>query len=276
MVAAGDIACSPASGSFNGGQGTATACRQAHTSDLVLAANPDVVAALGDLQYENGELANFMDSYDPSWGRLFNRTRPSPGNHDYRTPHAAGYFNYWGGRAGDPAKGYYSYNVGSWHAVVLNTNCGAPDVDCGATGAQAAWLRADLAASTAECTVAYGHHPRFSSGKHGDVASISALYGILYENGVDIYLAGHDHNYERTAPLNSNGAVAADGIYNFIVGTGGSHLRRDTVQPRSFTRAWNDQTFGVLRLDLLPGSYEWEFINDGSGTYRDAGSRSCR
>ena len=275
MVAAGDIACSPSNGNFNGGQGTSTYCRQSHTSDLALAVNPDAVATLGDLQYDNGELNNFTQSYAPSWGRLFGRTHPAAGNHEYNTANAAGYFAYWGARAGSPGKGYYSYDVGSWHAVVLNTNCGAPDVDCSAGGAQAAWMRADLATSGAECTIAYGHHPRFSSGQHGDETAIAALYAILYDNGVDVYLAGHDHHYERTAPLKPNATVGNDGIRNFIVGTGGAALRRDSVNPRSHTEAWNDQSFGVLRLDLLPGSYEWEFINDGSSTFSDAGTGSC-
>jgi len=275
MVAAGDIACWPTDPAFNGGQGTATSCRQSHTSDLILAVDPDVVAALGDLQYKRATLADFALSYDPSWGRVFDRTHPTPGNHEYYTPHAAGYFDYWGPRAGNPTKGYYSYNVGAWHAVVLNTNCETPDVDCTAGGAQAAWLRADLAASAAECTIAYGHHPRFSSGYHGNENGLHDLYTILYQNGVDIYLAGHEHSYERTAPLKPNATVAADGIRSFIVGTGGKELRRDTVNPRSYTEAWDDHTYGVLRLDLLPDSYEWEFINDGSGTFTDVGTGSC-
>jgi hypothetical protein len=264
MVAAGDIACSPTSANFNDGNGTLTHCRQRYTSDLVVAINPDAVAALGDLQYDRGELTNFMQSYDPSWGRVYGRTHPATGNHEYYTAQAAGYFDYWGGRAGNPDKGYYSYEVGPWHAVVLNTNCGNPDVDCSAGGAQAAWLRADLAASDAECTIAYGHHPRFSSGHHGDTPQLSDLYNILYQNGV-----------ERTAPLKPDATTSAQGIRNFIVGTGGASLRRDSVTPRNFTEAWDDHTFGVLRLDLRPGSYQWSFINDGSGTFTDAGSGSC-
>jgi hypothetical protein len=275
MVAAGDIACSPTSANFNDGNGTLTHCRQRYTSDLVVAINPDAVAALGDLQYDRGELTNFMQSYDPSWGRVYGRTHPATGNHEYYTAQAAGYFDYWGGRAGNPDKGYYSYEVGPWHAVVLNTNCGNPDVDCSAGGAQAAWLRADLAASDAECTIAYGHHPRFSSGHHGDTPQLSDLYNILYQNGVDVYLSGHEHSYERTAPLKPDATTSAQGIRNFIVGTGGASLRRDSVTPRNFTEAWDDHTFGVLRLDLRPGSYQWSFINDGSGTFTDAGSGSC-
>jgi hypothetical protein len=275
MVAAGDIACSPTNADFNDGAGTSTHCRQRYTSDIAVAINPDVVAALGDLQYGRGELTNFAQSFDPSWGRLFGRTYPAAGNHEYYTADAAGYFAYWGGRAGNPDKGYYSYDVGSWHAVVLNTNCGTPDVDCSAGGAQAAWLRADLAASGAECTIAYGHHPRFSSGHHGDTKHLNDLYNILYQNGVDIYLAGHEHSYERTAPLAPDATVGDQGIRNFIVGTGGASLRRDTIYPRNFTEAWDDHTFGVLRLDLRPGSYEWEFINDGSGSFTDTGGALC-
>jgi hypothetical protein len=136
-------------------------------------------------------------------------------------------------------------------------------------------LRADLAASDAECTIAYGHHPRFSSGHHGDTPQLSDLSNILYQNGVDVYLSGHEHSYERTAPLKPDATTSAQGIRNFIVGTGGASLRRDSVTPRNFTEAWDDHTFGVLRLDLRPGSYQWSFINDGSGTFTDAGSGSC-
>jgi hypothetical protein len=274
VVAAGDIACSPQDPDFNAGQGTAERCRQLHTSNLALGVMPDAVAALGDLQYENAELAYFTAAYDPSWGRLFASTHPAVGNHEYRTPAASGYYTYWGSLAGDPNEGWYSYDLGAWHVIVLNTNCS--EVGCDPTGTQAAWLEADLAGSDALCTLAYGHHPRFSSGDHGDFDLIDDLYATLHEHGVDVYLAGHDHHYERTSRLDPSGGYKPHGIRNFVVGTGGKSLRTGTVTPKASTQAWDDSTYGILRLDLNAASYGWEFIADGDDGFTDAGRTTCR
>jgi hypothetical protein len=198
---------------------------------------------------------------------------PASGNHEYDSAGAAGYYAYWGSRAGDPDDGYYSYDVGSWHVVVLNTNCS--DADCSLGGSQENWLRADLAASDAVCTMAYGHRSRFSSGQHGGSDRIENLTDVLYEAGVDVYLSGHEHNYERMAPLDPDGNIEWTGIRNFIVGTGGKSLREGTVNPAAYTQAWDDRTYGVLRLDLNETSYRWEFINDGSGDFTDSGTALC-
>jgi len=273
MAAAGDIACDPSDGGFNDGQGTDSRCRQMHTSDLVLGIAPDVVAALGDLQYPSGERDDFMGSYDPSWGRFYDITMPASGNHEYDSAGAAGYYAYWGSRAGDPDEGYYSYDVGSWHVVVLNTNCS--DADCSLGGSQEDWLRADLAASDAVCTLAYGHRSRFSNGFHGGSDRIENLTDVLYEAGVDLYLSGHEHSYERMAPLDPDGNIVWTGIRNIIVGTGGKSLREGSINPAPSTQAWDDRTYGILRLDLNSTSYRWEFINDGSGDFTDSGSGIC-
>ncbi len=272
LVAAGDIACDPASGSFNGGAGTSTRCHQQGTADLITAIGPDIVATLGDNQYEDGTAAAFAQSYDPSWGAHRAITRPSVGNHEYRTPGAAGYYDYFGAAAGDPAKGYYAYDAGDWHVVVLNSNCS--DVSCSAGSAQAAWLAAELAANPTACTLAYMHHPRFSSGSHGDYGGVADLYEILYAQGVDVLLTGHDHNYERLARLDPDGNRDPAGPRNFVVGSGGKSLRRDTVNPRSITDSWNDDTFGVLKLTLRASGYDWEFVPE-NGTFTDTGSSTC-
>lgn len=166
LVAVGDIACDPLDLAFNLGLGTATRCRQAATAALAAAADPDVVAVLGDNQYEGGALSSLLSSYDLSWGRLKSRTRPAIGNHEYETSGAAGHFGYFGSRAGKADKGYYSYDLGTWHVVVLNSNCAK--VSCARGSAQEKWLRADLKANPRRCTLAYFHHPRYSSGEHGD------------------------------------------------------------------------------------------------------------
>ena len=274
MVAVGDIACDPDDGRFEDGKGTDDNCRQMHTSDVALTMNPDFVAVLGDLQYSDGDLADFYRSYDPSWGRLLDVTYPTPGNHDYYSDEGAGYFTYFGERAGIPGEGYYSYDAGPWHVVVLNTLCDEAG-GCEADSPQGIWLAADLADNDAACTLAYGHYPRFSSGDHGDGEGVAELYQILYDDGVDIYLAGHDHNYERLAQLDPEGSIDPSGIRNFVVGTGGRDTRVGTVKPRPITESWSDDTFGVLVLELSDGSYTFEFVSDGSGSFTDVGSSDC-
>ncbi|HET6622980.1 MAG TPA: Calx-beta domain-containing protein, partial [Gaiellaceae bacterium] len=199
VAAAGDVACDPESDAFEGGRGDGLECRQRATSDLLVRKRYAAVLALGDLQYEDATRAKFGASYDPSWGRLRSITRPVPGNHEYRTDGADGYFGYFGAAAGDPAKGYYSYDLGGWHLVALNSSCSEVG-GCGAGSRQERWLRADLAASSAPCTLAYWHHPRFSSGSHGSDPSYEAFWRALYEAGADVVLVGHDHDYERFAP----------------------------------------------------------------------------
>jgi Calcineurin-like phosphoesterase len=230
------------------------------------------VFTLGDNTYTVGSPKQFQDCYGPTWGRaaIKARTKPTAGNHDYLTAAAAGYYGYFGAAAGDPKKGYYSYDLGSWHIVVLNSNCAAVG-GCQATSPQGGWLRANLAANMDKDVLAYWHHPRFSSGQHGDSTAMQAFWEILYAAGADVVLNGHDHDYERFARQDPWGrSDARYGIREFVVGTGGTALR-----PRASTAA-NSQvfstTYGVLRLTLRPGAYDWSFEPIADSTFRDRGT----
>lgn len=274
IAAAGDVACDPADPSFNGGNGTAVACRMKGTSDLLLALAPDAVLLLGDNQYENGALAKYQASYDPTWGRLKAITRPVPGNHDYGTAGAAGYYTYFGAAAGDPAKGYYSFDLGGWHVIALNSNC-AQVGGCGPGSPQEQWLAADLAAHPGVCTLAYWHHPRFSSGPHGNDATFQTFWQLLYDAGADLVLNGHEHVYERFAPQDPSGAAnPARGLRQITVGTGGRNLTGfPLVRPNSEVR--NASAFGALELALHPNGYTWRFVPEGGATFTDSGAGLC-
>jgi hypothetical protein len=272
--AAGDIACDPSSGDFNGGAGTSDACHEKATSDLLMGIpGLDAVLPLGDTQYEEGTSSAFSESYDPSWGRLNQIAHPAVGNHEYQSSGASGYFGYFGNRAGDPGKGYYSYDLGTWHMVALNSNCSQAG-GCGSGSAQLSWLEADLQAHTAQCTLAYWHHPLFSSGEHGPNPSVAPLWSALETAGAEIVLSGHDHDYERFAPQDANGNADALGIRQFVVGTGGkNHYSITAVQPNS--QAHNDDTYGVLRLTLSAGGYDWRFLPEVGSTFTDSGTGQC-
>ena len=235
---------------------------------------PGTIATLGDNAYPDGTREDFANCFEPSWGRHKARIKPSPGNHEYRTPGAAGYYGYFGAAAGDPTKGYYSYDLGSWHIVALNSECWAVG-GCGPGSPQDAWLRADLAASAADCTLAYFHHARFSSGRTAQLDMTEPFWKALYEHGADVILAGHDHIYERHAPQTPAGdRYAAYGIRQFIVGTGGhSHRPIPALLPTS--EAADGDTFGILALGLRPRGYSWEFLPEAGKTFTDAGSGTC-
>jgi Big-like domain-containing protein/calcineurin-like phosphoesterase family protein len=238
----------------------------------VLDANPTgTVATLGDNAYVNGSTSEYANCYGPTWGRHFARTRPSVGNHEYQTAGAAGYYAYFGARAGDPAKGYYSYDLGAWHIIVLNSNI-ARD----ASSAQLQWLRADLQANSGKtCTLAYWHHPRFSSGEHGDDAAQGPFWDALYQYNADVILNGHDHDYERFAPQTP--AAAADnarGIRAFVVGTGGAEFRAlGTLRANS--QVFDAKSAGVLKLTLSSSGYSWQFLPIAGHSFTDSGSASC-
>jgi hypothetical protein len=267
LVAAGDIACAP------GEPRTDVACHQLDTAALIARLQPDVVAPLGDVQYEVGALADFQGSFDRTWGRFRARMRPAVGNHEYGTPGAAGHFAYFGSRAGPPGKGWYSYALGSWHVVVLNSNCDA--VGCGAGSRQQRWLRADLAAHRRRCTLAYWHHPRFSSGLHGSDDALAPLWRTLQRGGADVALSGHDHDYERFAPQDAGGRLdPARGIVQFVVGTGGRSHYPILLAGRA-SRA-HASVFGVLALTLGRGAYRWRFVAEPGVGFRDAGVARCR
>jgi hypothetical protein len=242
------------------------------TSDLAVGKGYSAFLALGDLQYEDGTYAAFMQSYDPSWGRVKGITKPSVGNHEYQTAGAAGYFQYFGALAGDPSKGYYSFDLGAWHVVSLNSNCS--EVSCSAGSPQEQWLRADLAAHSNACTLVYWHHPLFSSGEHGNNPGRAPLYKAAYDYGVDVALAGHDHHYERFAPQDVNANADPVGIREFVVGSGGkSHYLGVSPEPNS--EVINADTYGVLELTLHANSYDWRFVPIAGATFTDSGTGSC-
>jgi hypothetical protein len=273
VAAAGDIACDPESPDFEGGRGSGLECRQRATSDLLVSGGYAAVLALGDVQYGDASYESFLASYDHSWGRVRSITRPVPGNHDYEVDGAAGYFRYFGAAAGDPAKGYYSYDLGGWHLVALNSNCSEVG-GCAAGSPQERWLRADLAASPAICTLAYWHHPRFSSGEHGSDPTYEDFWEALAEAGADVVLVGHDHDYERFTPQAANGALdRARGIRGFVVGTGGSGTGTfPAVRPHTEVR---DRTsLGILELTLGVEAYAWRFL-PAVGSFTDRGSAAC-
>jgi len=262
LAGAGDIA-------YGGSEDEATA-------KLLDALNPDGVFTAGDNAYDSGSASEFQSYYAPTWGRHKAKTRPAPGNHDYRSANASGYFDYFGAVAGDPAKGYYSYEAGAWHVVVINTSGegACAKIACGAGSAQEQWLRADLAASTKQCTVAYWHHPRYSIGQHGNNTGTQALWQALYDYGVELLLTGHDHNYQRWKPMNGAGAVdSARGLRNFVVGTGGKNAY--TLGSNPNVDAAQTGTPGVLKLTLHAGSYDWLFLPIAGKTYTDSGSGTC-
>src|SRR5215469_16662678 len=261
LIGAGDIAdCSDLSG--------------AEATAKLLEANPGTVMALGDLAYPNGTAEDFR-CYDQTWGRVRLRTRPAVGNHEFHSSGASYYFQYFGPAAGDPETGYYSYELGAWHVVVLNSECNEVR-GCGAGSPQEKWLRADLAAHPAGCTLAYFHKPRFSSGlNHGDDLQMIAFWQALYDFNAELVLNGHDHDYERFAPQDPNGkADPIRGIREFVVGTGGKNHRAFGVTKRN-SEVRNNDTFGVLKLTLKPTAYEWKFLPEAGKTFTDSGSGNC-
>jgi hypothetical protein len=236
------------------------------TARLLDAIKPDVVFTTGDNAYPDGTLSEFRTYYQPTWGRHKPRTRPSPGNHDYHTEDASGYFSYFGSRAPAP---YYSYDLGGWHLISLNS-----EISMAAGSPQATWLKADLTASNAACTLAYWHKPRYSAGKYRDFTFTVPVWELLYAEGAELVLNGHDHNYQRYRPMDPDGSVdTAHGIREIVVGTGGAsfyELRSDSRR-----EAGQSSVYGVLEVTLRPGGYDWRFV-PVSGSYADSGSASCR
>ena len=262
LVGAGDIAdCSNLAG--------------AKATAALLGKIPGTVMAIGDLAYPDGTSANFA-CYDATWGREKIRTRPAVGNHEFHSAGATYYFQYFGETAGDPSKGYYSYELGTWHIVVLNSECEQVG-GCGPGSRQEKWLREDLAAHPVACTLAYFHKPLFSSGgAHGDDLTVKPLWDVLYHAGADVVVNGHDHDYERFGPQTPEGkADPAHGIREFVAGTGGkNHRPFGTANPNSEVR--NADAFGVLKLTLLPGRYRWEFMPEEGKTFTDSGEGVCQ
>jgi len=261
LVGAGDIAdCVDTSG--------------AEATAKLLEKVPGTVVAIGDLAYPDGTRENFT-CYDKTWGRVKARTRPAVGNHEFHSKEAAYYFAYFGKAAGDSKDGFYSYDLGAWHILSLNSEC-VEVGGCMAGSREEKWLRADLAAHPNACTLAYFHKPLFSSGgKHGDDPEMKPLVQALYDGNADVILNGHYHDYERFGPQDPDGkADTKRGIREFVVGTGGKNHRPFSA-PHANSEIRNADTFGVLKLTLRPGGYDWQFIPEAGKTFADAGSGSC-
>jgi hypothetical protein len=251
------------------------------TSNLALQINPDAVLVLGDNQYEKGQLDNYTKYFDASWGRLRSKMHPVPGNHEYLTRGAAGYFDYFDGsgqstgQAGERGKGYYSFDLGAWHLIAINSNCG-PIGGCGYGSEEEMWLRADLAAHSTMCSLMYMHHPLWSSDvREFELTELQPLYRDFYDHGGELVLTGHSHYYERFAPQDADrNPDPLGGIREIIVGTGGRNTYGfGPIRPNSEVRGGN--TFGVMKLTLHPTSFDWQFVPIAGETFTDSGSQTC-
>lgn len=233
------------------------------------------VFTAGDNAYESGTAAEFANCYDPTWGSFKARTRPVPGNHDYVTAGAAGYYGYFGAAAGPgPSQGWYAYDVGTWRIYALNSNC-ASIGGCGKGSPQETWLQADLAANPHQCVAAIWHHPRFSSGEHGSDPIMDTIWRDLVAAGAEFVINGHDHDYERFAAMTATGEKASiNGTREFVVGTGGASLRAfATILPSSERR--DSATHGVMKFTLTATGYTWQFVPIAGRTFTDSGSGVC-
>jgi acid phosphatase type 7 len=261
IVAAGDIAdCGS-----NGDEETAA----------LLSKIGGTVITLGDNAYEQGSRHDYDSCYSPSWGSQKARTKPAPGNHEYESPDSAPYFTYFGAAAGPSGKGYYAYDLARWRIYSLNSNCssiggckvGSPEYD---------WLIADLQANPRDCVAAYWHHPRYSSGSHGNYARMQPIWKALFDAGADLVLVGHDHDYERFAPMDAAGKVdAAHGMREFVVGTGGKSHYAFGKSVLATSQVRNDDTFGVLKVTLHADAYDWQFVPVAGATFTDSGTTPC-
>lgn len=271
VAAAGDVACG-----FE--PHPPSECQAAATSDLLLAGAYDPVLLLGDASNWTGTANEFRTFFEPTWGRVKARIRPVPGNHDYETAGARGYFDYFNGTgnadgpAGRRDRGYYSFDLGTWHVVALNSNCA--HVDC---RTELTWLNQDLAAHPARCILAYWHHPLFTSDPGPRTLETRPFFQALYEYGAELVLTGHIHNYQRFPPQGPAGARDDEGgIRQFVVGTGGYSLYRFTGSPAPNTEVRSDASYGVLQLLLYQDRFDWEFLPIAGQTFRDSGTGLCR
>ncbi|MER3455743.1 MAG: alkaline phosphatase [candidate division GAL15 bacterium] len=265
VAAAGDVACDPEH------RPRAGECADAHTAALL--ADADLVLMLGDGQYPDGSLERYRQGYGRTWGRYRDRTRPVPGNHEYRTPGARGYFTYFEQLAGPPGLGYHAFDAGTWRLVALNSNCWAVG-GCGPGSPQYRWLAEQLALGRGRCVLAFWHHPLFTVGRYESYEPVRPWWQELYRAGAAVVLSAHDHNYQRFPPLDPEGRQTPRGIRQFVVGTGGRNLYRARRQSPVEAEVVRDDHFGVLQLRLLPGRYEWAFLAT-SGQALDRGTSPC-
>ena len=265
LVVAGDISCE------QGSPKTTYNCRSDDTAALVTSIKPDAVLTVGDNQYPKGELVSYQQAYDKTWGAFKDSTYPTPGNHEYGTPEASGYFDYFGARAGEPGKGYYSYKIGDWLFVALNS-----EIAVSSGSEQLTWLEQELKNNPSTCTLAYWHKPRFSTGGHASDPTYDALWRVLYAQGVDIVVNGHSHNYERYLPQNPDGVYDPEkGITEFVSGMGGYGLEGLST-PLSNLVTRQNHAFGVLKLSLYPKSAHYQFVPiPGQQTFTDTGTVAC-
>jgi hypothetical protein len=263
LAAAGDII----------GDCTGTSCGYRKTAAVITSLNPTKVLALGDISNRSGAASDYTSRFNSSWGVFKAKIRPVPGNHDYEAPGAVNYFNYFGDAA-NPPHGYYSFDVGTWHIIAINSNCSKVG-GCGVGSAQEKWLKSDLAQHPAACTLAFWHHPRYSSGVGGNFTSMKPIFQDLYNARADVVLSAHAHDYERFARQNNaSQRDDANGIRQFVVGTGGSFFTGfGSIKPNSQVR--NNNTFGVLRITLGASSYSWKFLPVAGKTFTDSGSANC-
>lgn len=273
IIAAGDISCDSATPHLP--------CKSRETSNVLMSEralrSAVVVLPLGDLQYEKGTLTEFKTNYHATWGRLNDTAHPVPGNHEYDTRSATGYFDYFastGVAVGARTEGWYSYNVGDWHFVALNSNCGSVG-GCGSASAQYRWLQADLTTSRQKCTVAYMHHPFQASGPNGSTAALLPFMRLLHENNAELVLSGHEHSYERFNPITPD--LVPDptkGLRLFVVGTGGRDLTGFVRAPFAHSAFRTNEHFGALRIVMKDAAYDWAFVNT-AGVVIDSGSGVC-
>ncbi len=275
VMAAGDIACNATGGSD---------CKQEATSNLILNANPDAVLALGDIQYECSEIADYDTYFGPTWGRFKGKIFPTTGNHEYNTGQSycpAGvntrgedYFAYFGSAAGDPSRGYYSFDVGSWHLIALNDNCSQVG-GCAVGSPQEIWLRNDLATHSNSCTLAFWHTPRFTSSNAADETRVQPFWQALYDYGAEVVLTGHHHHYERFAPMDANGNQDdVSGVRQFVIGTGGKQGGQSFRTTPKVTSEARVRSIGVISMTLTSTGYSWQFLT-ATGAVADSGSTSC-
>jgi len=227
---------------------------------------PGTVFTAGDNAYVDGTYTEYINCYDPTWGRHKSRTKPVPGNHEYNTAGAAGYFQYF-----DNIDSYYAYDLGTWRIYALNS-----EIDVSASSIQMAWLQADLAAHPTLCVLAYWHKPRWSSGSsHGSNPAMQALWQVLYEAGAELVINGHEHHYERFAQMDASGSAVSQGLREIVAGMGGGagHYPFGTILPTSEMR--DNTSFGVLKLSLGTGSYQWQFVPVEGATFTDGGTSTC-